>query len=170
MVQQREEYTPMSREEFLEVLNTQLEGEIPSNEISQHLTYYNNFIYQRVQQGKPESDVINELGDPRLIAKTLIDTEDVPNIPGYQQSYDYSAEEAGSESFTQYDSPEQNFQQEAPRSSVHRLDLTTWRGKLALAAAALAIIAILLLLLGALLPIAAIAAVIGIITFLLRRL
>lgn len=63
----------MSREEFLEILNTQLEGEIPSNEISQHLTYYNNFIYQRVQQGKPESDVINELGEPRLIAKTLID-------------------------------------------------------------------------------------------------
>ena len=85
-------------------------------------------------------------------------------------SYDYSAEEAGSERFTQYDSSEQSFQQETPRSSVHRLDLTTWRGKLALAAGALAIIAILLLLLGALLPIAAIAAVIGIITFLLRRL
>lgn len=161
----------MNREEFLEILNIQLQGEIPSNEISQHITYYNHFINQKVLQGKPEEDVINELGDPRLIAKTLIDTEDVPNTPGYQQSYAYSAEEAGQETFTQEDDPEKNIYQDTPKSeNIHWLNFSTWRGKLALAAGALVVIAILLLLLGALLPIAAIAAVIGIITFLLRRL
>ena len=62
----------MNKEEFLEILSIQLEGEIPSNEISQHITYYNHFINQKILQGKPEEDVINELGDPRLIAKNLI--------------------------------------------------------------------------------------------------
>lgn len=164
---------PMSREEFLEILNTQLEGEIPSNEISQHLTYYNNFMNQKIQQGKSENDVITQLGDPRLIAKTLIDTEDVPNIPGYQQSYAYSAEEAAPESFDQSedDIPGQNpWQEESKFENTYRLDLTTWRGKLALAAGLLILAAVLLLLLGALLPIAAIAAAAGIIIAILRRL
>ena len=161
----------MNKEEFLEILSIQLEGEIPSNEISQHITYYNHFINQKILQGKPEEDVINELGDPRLIAKTLIDTEDVPNTPGYQQSYAYSAEEAGQETFTQEDNPQENIYQETQQSqNIHWLNLSTWLGKLTLAAGALAVIAILLLIMGALLPIAAIAAAVCLIIALFKRL
>ena len=73
----------MDREEFLEILAAQLTGEIPSPEISQHLAYYNSFIDQKLRQGQTEAEILAELGDPRLIAKTLIDTEDVPNVHGY---------------------------------------------------------------------------------------
>lgn len=102
----------MSREEFLEILNIQLQGEIPSNEISQHLAYYHNFIEQKIRQGQSEADILEELGDPRLIAKTLIDTEDVPNVRGYRQDYAYSAEEAKDQTPAQEDSGQKSSQQE----------------------------------------------------------
>ncbi len=102
----------MSREEFLEILNIQLQGEIPSNEISQHLAYYHNFIEQKIRQGQSEADILEELGDPRLIAKTLIDTEDVPNVRGYRQDYAYSAEEAKDQTSAQEDSVQKSSQQE----------------------------------------------------------
>lgn len=163
----------MNREEFLEILNIQLEGEIPSNEISQHLAYYNNFINQKIRQGKSEEDVLNELGDPRLIAKTLIDTEDVPNTPGYQQSYAYSAEEAGPGHFAQEESQQEEPWQETPDpGKVYRLDLSTWKGKLIVAAAAavlLAVIGLISVIIGALLPFAAIAVVVGLIIAMINR-
>ncbi len=155
----------MDRQEFLEILAIQLQGGIPAPEISQHLAYYNNFIDQRLRQGQAESDILEELGDPRLIAKTLIDTEDVPNVHGYQQSYDYSAEESGPDAFTQEEP-----QAEVPRQGLlHWLDPSTWYGKLALAAAGLLIIAVLFLALRALIPIALILLVIGMIISLIDR-
>lgn len=111
----------MNREEFLEILNIQLQGEIPSNEVSQHLAYYHNFIEQKIRRGQSESDILEELGDPRLIAKTLIDTEDVPNVRGYRQNYAYSAEEAKDQSPAQEeetqeeDSSSKTFRQESPQ-------------------------------------------------------
>lgn len=156
----------MNREEFLEILNTQLEGSIPSNEIARHLAYYNNFITQKIRQGKSEKDILNELGDPRLIAKTLIDTEDVPNIYGYQQSYAYSAEEAGPDSFSQEDAPEEETQS---TKEIHHLDLSSWKGKLLLAAEILILLAVIFAVISALLPIAAIALVIGLVIALINR-
>lgn len=163
----------MNREEFLEILNIQLQGEIPSNEISQHLSYYKFFIQQKVDQGLPEAQVLEELGDPRLIAKTLIDTEDIPNIQGYRQSYSYSAEESNPETSHQNDQrsfQEDDFQKNARQpGSIHRLDLTTWQGKLAVIAVAVLLSVLTALLIGALLPVAGIFLLVAIVISLINR-
>ncbi len=168
----------MNRDEFLEILNTQLQGEIPSTEVSQHLAYYDHFIQQKISQGQTEEQVLEELGDPRLIAKTLIDTEDIPNIQGFRQSFDYYAEESdpagrsgdGSEKKGEDGFQDGNSQQENRRPGrTFRLDLSTWSGKLAVITAAALICVLLVVLIGALLPVIGVALLAGIIISLINR-
>ena len=66
----------MSRREFLEVLRGQLSGQMTQGRAAAHVRYYEDYIQSQVRNGRSESDVLAELGDPRLIAKTLIDTDD----------------------------------------------------------------------------------------------
>lgn len=60
----------MDRGEFLSVLRESLEGFIPMDEVEANITYYRNYFEEASQSDK---EVIKELGDPRLIARTIID-------------------------------------------------------------------------------------------------
>ena len=59
----------MYRAEFLDILKTQLSGQMHEGKIAAHLRYYEDYIQSKVRGGTPEEDVIAQLGDPRLIAK-----------------------------------------------------------------------------------------------------
>lgn len=65
----------MTRQEFLDELRIALQGEISQSGINKHLQYYDNYIMEEARKGKTEQQVMEALGSPRLIAKTLIDTE-----------------------------------------------------------------------------------------------
>ena len=65
----------MDKNEFLDILRSQLSGQMPEGQINTHIQYYRNYIEERMQSGNSESEVMRELGDPRLIARTLLDTE-----------------------------------------------------------------------------------------------
>ena len=64
----------MNRQEFLHELRIALQGEISQRAIDEHVRYYENYIIEESRKGKSEEEVISQLGNPRLIAKTLIDT------------------------------------------------------------------------------------------------
>lgn len=64
----------MSKKEFLDTLRSQLEGELSQNEINGHIRYYRDYIEQQMRSGKSEQQVLDELGSPVFIAKTLLDT------------------------------------------------------------------------------------------------
>ncbi len=64
----------MKLQDFLEELKDALDGEIPPTQIEVNLKYYRDYVKQREQQGKTEEEILNELGEPRLIARTIIDT------------------------------------------------------------------------------------------------
>ncbi len=49
-------------------------GSVSSEELNENMRYYEEYIHSQVRSGKTEQEVLNELGDPRLIAKTIIDT------------------------------------------------------------------------------------------------
>ena len=66
----------MDRKEFLDILREQLAGNMQEGKAAAHIRYYEDYIQSQVRGGRPESEVLEELGDPRLIAKTLIDTDD----------------------------------------------------------------------------------------------
>ena len=63
----------MNKDKFLDILRESLEGEVPQNVIDENLRYYNEYISSASK--KEEKQKLEELGQPRLIAKTIIETE-----------------------------------------------------------------------------------------------
>ena len=64
----------MDKKEFLDILRSQLSGQMSEQQIAAHIQYYSSYIEARTAAGNSESEVLRELGDPRLIARTLLDT------------------------------------------------------------------------------------------------
>ncbi len=63
----------MTKREFLDTLGMQLQGELSREQIEGHIHYYREYIEEAVAAGRPESEVLEELGSPVLIARTLLD-------------------------------------------------------------------------------------------------
>lgn len=61
----------MRREEFLRILKESLEVSLEKDVINEQLDYYDKYISDEIDKGRTEEDVVSELGDPRLIAKTI---------------------------------------------------------------------------------------------------
>ena len=62
----------MNKQEFLEQLRKSIAGINDYTVINDTLAYYEDYIDMEIRKGKPESQVLQELGSPRLIAKTII--------------------------------------------------------------------------------------------------
>lgn len=71
----------MTRYEFIENLKSNL-STLNNDVVNEKVKYYNDYIDSEVKKGRSETDVINELGDPRLIAKTIkeVSSEDDSSI------------------------------------------------------------------------------------------
>ncbi|SHO54128.1 DUF1700 domain-containing protein [Anaerocolumna xylanovorans] len=63
----------MTKSEFIAELRIALAGELQENEIENNIYYYDNYIKEQTLNQSEES-VLEQLGDPRLIAKTIIET------------------------------------------------------------------------------------------------
>ena len=76
----------MTRAEFLQGLRTELEGRVPYSVIQENIRYYDSYISDEISKGADEAEVIENLGGPRIIARTIVDaalnTEDRPD--GYE--------------------------------------------------------------------------------------
>lgn len=68
--------TVMTKKEFLQELRIALQGQVPQAQVNEHLQYYDNYIMEESRKGKTEEQVIESLGSPRLIAKTIHQTSD----------------------------------------------------------------------------------------------
>ncbi len=64
----------MTRFEFTAQLRKALSGRVNHAAVNENVTYYENYIDTEIRKGRREQEVLEELGDPRLIAKTIIDT------------------------------------------------------------------------------------------------
>ena len=152
----------MTRQEFLEQLKTSLQGEVPASVLQENLRYYDDYIMAEVRAGRTEHEVIDEIGDPRLIARTIIDTS--PGDTGV---------------FETYDEPEDSYGQEhsghshgSSGSNIHFYDLNKWYVKLAAIVIVTLIIILLLAIVGGLLallaPLLTVIGVIFLVVWLLR--
>lgn len=63
----------MSKLEFLQKLSERLSEELPRGVVLSNLRYYESYIDSEVAKGKSVESVMNELGDPYMIARTIID-------------------------------------------------------------------------------------------------
>ncbi len=66
----------MTKFEFLERLQKELEGGMRTGAVQEQLDYYRRYIEDEVRSGRDETEVVSELGDPWAIAKTILDTSE----------------------------------------------------------------------------------------------
>lgn len=112
----------MNRGEFLEGLRSALSGEVPPSVVQENLRYYDEYIRTEIQKGRSEADVMEELGDARLIARTIIDTTPGAGEGGYE-AYNGSA--------GRYQEERRQKEPAGNRGSgVHYYDLNKWYWKL----------------------------------------
>jgi uncharacterized membrane protein len=67
----------MSKKDFLDILSQSLEGEVDKIILEQSIRYYSEYISSQPDKG--EEEILKEIGDPRLIAKTIIESENASN-------------------------------------------------------------------------------------------
>lgn len=118
----------MNREIFIDTLRRALYGKVDDYTLADHMRYYENYILQEMAKGRSEQEVLDELGDPRLIARTILEAS------GAQTSYrEYAVvDESGNEQ-----------SEEEERIRVRQYQ--GWKATLIMAAVFLAIILILII-------------------------
>ena len=78
----------MNKQEFLKILRDTLQSQLSSRETENHVEYYRTYIEEQMREGKTEIEILDVLGDPRLIARTILETSSAGNA--YQkQEYTY---------------------------------------------------------------------------------
>lgn len=81
----------MNRYEFIRELKEALAGNVPSRVIAENEAFYQKYIEDELQKGRSEAEIMAELGSPRLIANTIIDTT-APEEENHTEYVDYSEE------------------------------------------------------------------------------
>ena len=79
----------MTKNEFLDKLKNSIQS-LGEPVVSNKINYYNKYIDEEVSKGKNIDLVLNELGEPNLIGKTIVDVEQKKtniNNETYNNSY-----------------------------------------------------------------------------------
>ena len=71
----------MDKRQFLDDLRRCLKGKIDDRELESNISFYSSYIDRQMAEGKTEKEVLDELGSPRLIAKTIIQTYQMKDDP-----------------------------------------------------------------------------------------
>lgn len=130
----------MNREEFLQGLQKSLSGNVPPQVVRENLQYYQDYISTEQQKGRTEADIMEELGEPRLIARTIMDTTPGAEEGGYEEyrgafsGNAYGGNAYGGSSYSgATDAGDSRSTQGSTGSSqggIHYYDLSKWYWKL----------------------------------------
>ena len=74
----------MTRDMFLNELRIALQGQIGQAQVNEQLADYETYIIEESRKGRTEGEVLESLGSPRLIAKTVIQIYGSPVDMGAQ--------------------------------------------------------------------------------------
>ena len=90
----------MTKAEFLEMMEQKLTGELDEHTVGKTLRYYSEYIDSEMRKGKTEQEVLEDLGSPLLIARTILDTQgnETENFSQTRPEGETKEEEKGTES------------------------------------------------------------------------
>lgn len=72
----------MTKQEFLEGLRRALTGKISTADVDEHVKYYEDYITAQTRLGTSEEEVLQALGQPRLIAMSICAADKAKGING----------------------------------------------------------------------------------------
>ena len=114
----------MTRIEFLNRLREALETEVSPQVLRENLDYYSQYINEEIRSGKSEAEVLDSLGDPWAIARTIIDAGEAASQGGYV-----------------YESTGENYRRaESPKGTMHIFGIDKWWKILLLAVIMIAVL------------------------------
>lgn len=123
--------TDMSREEFLRGLENALSGNVPPAVVRDNLRYYDDYIRSERQKGRSENDIMDELGDPRLIARTILDTTPEAAEGEYEEYHPFSSFAGNSGRSSQQENAQQTQSENyGGFGNIHYYNLNKWYWKL----------------------------------------
>lgn len=76
----------MEKQEFLDKLRLALGGRVTPEVMTETMNYYEEYINTELRLGKHPDEVMEALGDPRLIARTIVETKGGRNGDGSASS------------------------------------------------------------------------------------
>ena len=104
----------MTKNEFIRELREALDGTVFPSVVEDNIRYYESYFRSQISQGKTEQEVCDELGSPRLLAKSIAEAN------GGQEEYGYYKETVD----------ESTDWSEEPRVKTRVFDLNSWKVKL----------------------------------------
>lgn len=88
----------MDRTEFIERLQRALASGVNSSRVAENVQYYREYIDVEIREGRSEEEVLASLGDPRLLAKSIIEANKRAGVnEGTNRTYDEVREESYAE-------------------------------------------------------------------------
>ena len=87
----------MTKYQFLDTLRTALNGKVAQELLAENMRYYEDDINTEIRKGKSEEEVLSALGDPRLIARTIVETKGGSGTY-FEQSFGGGRSRSGGES------------------------------------------------------------------------
>ena len=121
----------MNKEEFLRELEEALAGDVPEAVIRDNVSYYGSYLSQEMAKGRSVEEIVGEIGEPFIVAKTIIEhceaSGECAGDGGYG-NYQESYSDSGSRS--QSSSQGYGGQGQSPFSKMHYIDLNKWYWKL----------------------------------------
>jgi uncharacterized membrane protein len=139
----------MNKEAFIDTLRRALYGKVSDYELTDHVRYYEDYIRQEMNRGRSEQEVLEELGDPRLIARTILETSGM-KAPEVEYTID-----------------EEPADHEEGGVKVHTF--SGWKATLMMALIAAAVIAMIVLVLGLAIYLLPVIIAVMLISWLLRK-
>lgn len=80
----------MNKQEFIDRLRAALNGRVSPELVAENIHYYEDYINMEIRKGRTETEILQALGDPRLIARTIIETNGKNEQSDYQNA-DYQS-------------------------------------------------------------------------------
>lgn len=110
----------MTKYEFLEKMRHALANDLSGPVVQENVNYYDSYISDEVRSGRSEAAVIEELGDPWAIARTIIESSgNAENTENVREEYTYG-------------SGRQVYEQRQGDRQVHVFNLGAWWKRLLL--------------------------------------
>ena len=134
----------MDRAEFLRELEEALAGEVSPATAAENLRYYDAYIAEEAAKGRDEAEVIEEIGGPRIIARTIIDSQGGGSGSGRPDFGTDSRQDFGDGGYREPDAYHEERRADAGSGSGRSvfIDLSKWYWKLAVAVAVVFILAV----------------------------
>ena len=83
----------MNKTVFIEKLQRALAGGLNSRQVAENVRYYQEYIDSEIRKGRREEEVMSQLGDPRLLAKSIIEANKHAGT-SYGSNHEYDDEVA----------------------------------------------------------------------------